>query len=299
MLEKKALLELDSSAILIGDQVKATLKFELERGEQVKFPNVDKFLTDQLEVTEVSEVDTQLINDLKILSQTLKITSFDSGNLQIPAFKFVLKRKDNSIDTVSSSPIQLRVDLVAVDTLASFKDIKAPIDTPFQRNELWGYINYLLYLVILIIVIMIVVQYLRLNKSKPKPTPPPPVIVEEPAEFIAIKELEALSQKKDWQTIQGVKDFHEDVSVILRRYLQKKFKMIALERTSGEILNELKNKSLDKELYKSLNQILVLSDYVKFAKYNPTREENESSLNSSFLFVNKTKEGNTQGKKDA
>jgi hypothetical protein len=296
--QKKVILEVDSSRIKIGEQVTATLKVEIEPGEQIKFPSINKFLTDQLEVVDVSEVDTQRINNINILRQTLNITSFDSGNLVIPPFQFVLK-KDNVFDTIYSEKALLRVDLVEVDTLKDIKDIKDPLDTPFQKNELWGYLNYLLYLVIFIVAGLIVWQYLRLNKTKPKLAPPPPPIIEEPAHSIALKALETLDRKKDWSNPDAVKDYHEEVSVIIRKYIENRFRTAALEQTSAEVLSEMRNLQLDKEVYKELNQILVLSDYVKFARYKPSREENELSLKNSFAFVRNTKSEVAKNKSNA
>jgi hypothetical protein len=297
--QDKVHIEVDSTQIKIGNQVTATLKVELEPGEQVRFPNIEKFLTDNIEVIGVSEIDTQKINAINILRQTLTLTSFDSGNHIIPALKFISRNATNKIDTFSTREVLLRVDLVEVDTLAAIKDIKAPVDTPFHNNELWSYLNYLMYLIIFIVVVLIAVQYFKLNKVKPKPEVIVPVAPEEPADSIAMRELEQLKKKKDWNTIEGVKDFHEDISLILRKYIQKRFKMPALERTSNEIMNDIKNRPLDKELIKSLNQILVLSDYVKFAKYKPSVEENEKSLENSFSFIKKTPAENFANKTNA
>jgi hypothetical protein len=296
--QRKAMLEIDSAQIRIGEQVKATLKIEIEEGEQVKFPFINKFLTDQLEVVELSEVDTQDINNVKILRQTLSITSFDSGSQTIPSFEFVLK-KNNSFDTIYSNLALVRVNLMEVDTLKPIKDIKPPLDTPFQRSELWAYLNYLLYLVIFIVAGLILWQYLRLNKPKPKPISAPSLVVEEPADLVALKELEELNKKKDWKTIEGIKDFHEEISIIIRRYIQNRFKVQALEKTSGEVLTDIRKEEIDKDLYKGLNQLLVLSDYVKFAKYKPSAEENELSLKNSFAFVNRTKSEKMKTKVDA
>jgi hypothetical protein len=296
--QKKVILEIDSSEIKIGEQVKATLKVEVEPGEQIKFPVINKFLTDQLEVVDISEIDTQRINNLSILSQTLSITSFDSGNLVIPPFRFVLK-KNNSFDTIYSEKAFLKVNLIEVDTLREIKDIKEPLDTPFRRNELWAYLNYLLYLIILVVAGLIMWQYFRLNKTKPKPVPPPSPVVEEPADLIALKELESLERRKNWNDLEGVKDFHEEISVIVRRYIENRFRIPALEQTSAEVLSEIRSFDLDKEIYKGLNQLLVLSDYVKFARYIPSKEENELSLKNSFVFVRNTKNVAAKSKSDA
>lgn len=296
--QRKAILEIDSASIKIGEQVKATLKVEIEADEQIKFPAINKFLTDQLEVVEISEVDTQKMNTVKILSQTLSITSFDSGNQVIPSFQFILK-KNNVFDTIYSDRAFLKVSLLEVDTLKEIKDIKEPLDTPFQRSELWAYLNYLLYLVIFIVGGLIVWQYLRLNQTKPKPVVAPLPIREEPADSIALKELEDLERRKDWNSSDGVKDFHEEISIIIRKYIQKHFKTAALERTSAEVLFDMRERMPNKEIYKALNQLLVLSDYVKFARYKPSKEENELSLKNSIAFVKTTRGELTKIKSDA
>jgi hypothetical protein len=72
-----------------------------------------------------------------------------------------------------------------------------------------------------------------------------------------------------------------------------------LEQTSAEVLSEIRSFDLDKEIYKGLNQLLVLSDYVKFARYIPSKEENELSLKNSFVFVRNTKNVAAKSKSDA
>jgi hypothetical protein len=60
--------------------------------------------------------------------------------------------------------------------------------------------------------------------------------------------------------------------------------------TSEEIIQHLVHLKFEsKQAYQALQQILKLADLVKFAKWNPTIDEHELSLNNSFLFVNETK----------
>lgn len=286
--EIKASLQIDSAQIEIGEQVKAVLRIEVDTAVEVKFPSLNKFITDQLEIVEVSKIETRKNDSNKILSQTLTITSFDSGNHAIPVFEFILETRNESVDTVFSNAAFLAVKYPPVDTTADIMDVKAPLDTPFKNREIWSYLNYLLYGIIIIVGALIGYQYYKLNKPKPKLVMAAPPAPELP-ETIAIRSLEDLNRNKNWDTEDGLKDFYEEVSFILRKYIQGRFKMMALERTSNEILKDIKNRALDKELYNSLNQVLLLSDFVKYAKYRSSKEENVKSLENAFLFVNKTK----------
>ena len=47
-------------------------------------------------------------------------------------------------------------------------------------------------------------------------------------------------------------------------------------------------------LYDKLNKMLQLADLVKFAKWNPTPDENEQALTTAYDFVNETTMDNGQ-----
>mgnify|MGYP001559896564 CR=1 FL=1 len=68
------------------------------------------------------------------------------------------------------------------------------------------------------------------------------------------------------------KAFYSELSDILRRYLERRYGMEALEHTSSEILEELKRRSLDKETLDAAARVLTGSDLVKFAKLAPSYE---------------------------
>ena len=59
--------------------------------------------------------------------------------------------------------------------------------------------------------------------------------------------------------------------------------------TSDEILSAMrKNKSVEKDAMKPLENFFSLADWVKFAKYTPSNEENEEMIPVALAFVEKT-----------
>ena len=78
---------------------------------------------------------------------------------------------------------------------------------------------------------------------------------------------------------------------ILRIYLENRYGILAMEQTSSETLDALLEIGFnDNNLYAKFKEILHLADMAKFAKAKPLPHENETSLLSSYLFVNETKE---------
>ena len=115
---------------------------------------------------------------------------------------------------------------------------------------------------------------------KPKPILPPHIL--------AINQLEELRLAKVWQTGK-VKEYHTQLTDIVREYLENRFHFEAMEMTSDEILEEIANQKVNKEATSKLAGILQLADLVKFAKGQPTPLENDLSLSHGVDFVNETK----------
>ena len=109
----------------------------------------------------------------------------------------------------------------------------------------------------------------------------------DPPHITAIAALIALKHKKLWQ--QGkVKEYHSVISDILRDYIEGRYTIGAPEMTTPEIINSLKGILTAKELSK-VEDMLSLSDLVKFAKWTPESEQNEEVLDNAYNFIEQTK----------
>jgi len=109
-----------------------------------------------------------------------------------------------------------------------------------------------------------------------------------PPHVVAIMELDRLKSEKIWKKGKN-KEYYTALSDILRKYIQRRFQINALEMTTDEILTLFKRDKNAQSVYQNLRQILQLADLVKFAKIQPIENENEISIMNSYLFVNQTK----------
>ena len=115
-------------------------------------------------------------------------------------------------------------------------------------------------------------------RAKPKEAP----------HVIAIRELDKLKGEQLWQSGQ-LKAYHSRLTDIVREYIEHRFDIHTLERTSDEILDSFKNTGLSERVpFESLRQMLFQADMVKFAKGNPLPEDNMRSLEQAYNFVKKT-----------
>ncbi len=280
---------IDTNYLLFGEQTQIHLKVKCQlNGEKinVKFPHIIDTLNEFVEVVHSSPIDTSYPdkNDLSVFeqTQTITITSFDSGYYLLPPFKFTVGG-----DTVSTSE-ELFIDVqpVAVDTSKAIFDIKKPIEEPFSIID-WLKENWIWIVAILVVIILIIVliKFLK-NRSEP--------VVEEvvpdiPIHELALQHLEKLREQNLWQSGK-VKQYHSEISEILRTYLEDRYKMPALENTTDEIIQSLRFQTISPDVLAKLNQTLALADLVKFAKEQPLPAENELSLVNAIEFVNQTKQ---------
>src|ERR1035437_3177468 len=283
--------ELDSNSILIGKQAKIKLRVEYKTDQgniKIDFPKIADTIIKQIEVVGKSKVE-KIIPDSSNMSrlaqtQTIIITSFDSGYYAIPPFKFIINGDSNK--PIETAPLLLAVHTVAVDTTIAIKDIKPPIDVPFNWREYLPYIYMGIgALAVLAGIIYLIIYYLRKRKKKPVPEIIVPKI---PAHVTALERLEKLKEDKLWQ--QGkLKEYHSELSDIIRQYIEHRFYIHAMEQVTDEIMYSFRTADISDELKIKLRNILFLSDLVKFAKEQPLPKENDTSWINAHEFVMATK----------
>lgn len=289
--EIKIKAELDSAAILIGDQVKLNLEIEFPEEIDVFFPVPSDTLSEHVEIIERSLLDTvQLENNRLSVKQEYLVTSFDTGHHVIPPFEFIFSYNEFK-DTAQSNPTVLHVfTLPKIDSLMNALqgpiDIKPPYEAPLSFKEVAPWILGTLLLAGLLFLIIYAIKRRRNNQpifsfpQKPK----------EPAHIIALRRLDEIKEEKIWQ--QGkTKEFYSQVTDTLREYIEDRFGINALEQTSDETIAAFKanEKLLDTTTFGNLQRILKNADLVKFAKYEPLPDENNLALIDAFFFVNQTK----------
>ncbi len=277
--------KIDSTNILIGDQVKLNLLLTKSKDANITFPVLPDSLPGGIEIIERLKPDT-LSKDGNIvkLRQSLVITAFDSGPHVIHPIPFEFQH-DTITDTLFTDSVYLMVHTLPVDTTKkTIYDIKAPFDEPFSIMEIIEYIIWGLLAIILIVAGIYV--YRKIKKKEPiikipqKPADPPHVI--------ALRELDQLKEKKLWQN-NHIKRYHSDLTEIIRKYIEDRFGIPALEMTSYEILDAVSHeKYIPEKLHSELRFMFTMADFVKFAKAQPLPDENDSCMRNAYNFVNST-----------
>jgi len=282
-----ASLQMDTTKVLIGQQVFVKLQLKVPAGTFVAWPNFKDSIPVSLDLIEAFKVDTSFSADKKemVFTQKLRVTSFDTGSHVIMPLSFYQRtaKGDTMGLLASTQEMFYAVMTVPVDTTKAIRDIKGPMGIPLTFREILPWL--LLGLAILGIIAAVFYYLGRRKKNKPfvilpaKPGIPPHVT--------ALEELEKLRKAQLWQSGR-VKEYYTSLTDILRTYMEHRFHFNAMEMTTYEILQHLKADAAANTHMAALKEVLELADLVKFAKENPLPDRHDYSLNQGIAFVSGT-----------
>ena len=259
---------LDTNSILIGEQINFSISNAISATEV--WPTYEEFLVEGVEIIKEGKLDTSE----NLISQNFIITAWDSGSYYIPPIAFSATSKTEGL--------LLNVQTITLEEGAQLKDIKQPMEAPIGWSDIWPW---LLGIIALAFIIFLLKKYI-FNKKEAAKIEKPKVII--PADITALQQLTKLDEEQVWQA-GNIKQYHTELSEIIRRYTEDRFKFIALELATDEILSELKSK-VNNEQLASITILLQRADLAKFAKSKPDANENKESMQLAKHFVSQTKQ---------
>lgn len=274
---------LDSTQLTLGDQTKLVIEATCDKDEYVTYPRFGKELTDGVEIVRQGSVDSTIDKQGKHYRQELVLTSFEDSLFFIDPIPFASGNDTTYSDGLSLNFVQPFV-LDSTNAIFDIRDIeKAPI-------WWWGYIRWILGIWLLACIIALIWWILgKIGKYEGKYIAPKRKEPERPAEEVALEQLDRIREEKIW-TQGHTKQYHTELTDVLRTYIAKRFGVASTEKTSDETLQALKPiLNEQRELHASLSKVLRLADLVKFAKWQATPDENEQALHIAYEFVNETK----------
>lgn len=215
------------------------------------------------------------------IRSSLLITSFDEGEYELPAIMVGRLSKDGILDTLVFDPIRVEVKTMPVDT-ATFvpHDIKGQVRYPLTVEEV---IPWLVAFWIVAVLVIVTVCLVMMRKRKDDPA----YVRQDPAHIVALRKLDTFRGNKMWAP-EKQKAFYSGVTDALREYISSRYGISALEMTTAEIFADMKNSDVPKELLAEVKELFERADFVKFAKYVASDDDNASVLPLAVRFVTET-----------
>ncbi|RZS99220.1 DUF4381 domain-containing protein [Aquimarina brevivitae] len=273
---------IDSTSILIGQEIRYTMQVEADASELVVFPEGQTF--QPLEVLETFNTDT-LKNEAKhILTKEYALTQFDSGSYTIPRQKILIADKVFYTDSLN-----VEVRNVVVDTtkqkmyaIKPLVEVDPPLSIDWMKWLLWIGIP-------LLIAAAIVFILLKRKQIKNKKEEDLPAYERAMLSLQRIDSSQLLEQDSH-------KEYYSQLSDTARKYIDEEVYDHAMESTTDELIQRLDQEiktgslKLDKATIEELKQVLKTADLVKFAKSRPDILSAKKDRKTIEEVITKTKE---------
>lgn len=282
--------KLNTQEILIGDQVRLTVQISLPTDLKFKAVKIKEALqaVPKIELVQKGTLLTVAQSPQQILEQQYLLSSYEAGTYQIPAITVDYEEGGFIKSASAIAGLQLKVNSIPVnperDTLRAIKNINR------EEVRFSDFLMPILIVLILLGLVIFTILYLSRRRRKRQsetytPPPPPP-----PAHETALAKLAEL-ERSDLLEKSEVNEFQTQLTYILREYLEGKYGINALESTTDDILESLRNIPIPEEWRMPLRQMLQTADLVKFAKAQPPLSFHLEALSSVKTFVEQTHTG--------
>jgi len=271
----------DKSEYQVGDYINYTIEISHNYDLRVLKPALGELAKD-IDVIKTDDPIVEETQGVKKIIYRFILSKYDSADVTIPPIPILYQMgKDTTSLTVETNSVQFIVRTLPVNAQLEIKDVKPPIVIPMALLTIL-----LIMLAILLLILLALYLYRRNQKKKRKRVERKRVYVI-PPHVKALTELHALEDKKLWQ--QGfIKEYHSGITEIIRRYFEDRFKILALESSTTEIMDQLTRVVLPENIYRTVSDFLNNADLVKFAKYKPLPSVNEEMMKQAVDIVENT-----------
>jgi flagellar basal body-associated protein FliL len=257
---QKVATAIDTTKNKIGAQFTLTLRTHVDTVSKVIFPKATSF--GQLEVIRDYKIDTVKKGAQYELIKKYGLTQFDSGRYTIPKLRVKIGKNE-----VFSDSLLVEVANVGVDTLKQkMYDIKPIYEAPSDKSWIW---KLLLGLLLLALIGGAIYWFIKKNQKKKVEEEVYKTPIEKATSLLNILEKKELWQKGE------VKNYYSELTTIARTYIEETIEIPAMESTTAELIEALKQASkkkkmkLSQEAIQNLEGVLKQADLVKFAKVKP------------------------------
>jgi len=271
-------------SVLIADQLHYGIVLEnVAEGTPLALPEMKQEEDSPLEVLGDWQLDSTRVSKRKEsparynIKAYLTLTAFMGGTYQLPDIPVLLDG-----DTLVFNAVEpLEVTELPID-MENFQpnDIKGQVKFPYTFREVAPWVAGGLAAAALITALVIwLVRRLRKKEEEQ--------LSKEPAHVRALRKLDTFRGNKFWKP-ENQKAFYSGVTDAIREYIVARYGVGAMEMTTAEIFADMKKTDVPKELYDQMKDLFERADFVKFAKYTATDEENAKVLPGAVRFVTET-----------
>ena len=280
----QVVLTLDRKEPSIADRVNFSIEITAQEDYEAELPRFGDKL-EQFGIVDYHTLEETLDEDGRVhTGRSYVLEPFLSGEYTIPAMTVTFTKKgedEAEAHTVETEPITLTVRSLLPEQAAELEihEICPPVPLPRPKIRwLWPVLGAAAAAAVVLVLVI-------LSRRRPAAAGPTPL----PAHEIAYGHLRDLVAR-DLVGAGQVKLFYQELTDIIRRYIENRFGLHAPEETTEEFLSELGRTDVLPPRHKALlQQFLQHADLVKFAELKPGTADIQKTFDSGKAFIEDTR----------
>lgn len=270
-------------SVLIADQLRyGVLLKDVGEGTPLALPEFQPEKDAPLRIVRGWQLDSVRVSARKEksarydISASLVLTAFRGGIYELPDIPLLLD--GDTLVFRAAEPLVVTEPPVDMETF-EVHDIKPQVKFPYTLRELFPWIYGTALGLMLLAALILWFAYRQKKSGEAAPA--------EPAHIRALRRLDQFRGDKYWKPEQQ-KAFYSGVTDTLREYIAARYGVGALEMTTAEIFDGLRDAGIPEDLFAEMKTLFERADFVKFAKYTASDEDNAQVLPGAVRFVTAT-----------
>lgn len=273
--------------LTVGDRVTLRLEVTHPVDSQVALPQVPE-QWGPFEVVEQSPPESVENNDgTTTTGKDIVVTLFEPGQYQTPPLVVTHNQANGTQEELGTPVVQLTITSVLTDD-TDLRDLKPQAELPLPPIWPWVVVIILLSIFVLgLLAGLVLWLYDRRRRRASLELAPVPFIDTRPPEVVALTELDRI-ESMNLPARNEIKQHYSLVDLCLRRYIEGRYQIPALEQTSGELRTAFRKSATPAEDAAEFMEIFSESDLVKFARYAPHADNVNGLVNRARHLVHTT-----------
>ena len=249
----------DRDTLTVGDPVRLSLRIRREPGDAAVLLQNEGFLAPFEVRRQVPSAVREMSEGRVEESLAFELAVYQVGVIEVPSLVLQVRTAEGDSGLIISDPIPVIVRSVKPAEMMDIRDVKPPVDI---EAGIPGWFWFAV--AVLVAVAAGTLWYWKRRSRKPKVEPPPPPIVwpDEVAKILRMQLVEKGAFKR----------YYSLLSEVMRRYLEVRVQVDAMECTTSELVQDLRRVSIGEAEVLALEVLLSEADLVKFAKLRPRDE---------------------------
>ncbi|MDE2888555.1 MAG: hypothetical protein OXR72_10075 [Gemmatimonadota bacterium] len=244
--------------LTVGDPVLLSLRIRRESGDAVALVRNEDFLAPFEVRRQVPPVVREAPGGGVEETQAFELAVYRLGVIEVPSLVLRVRTAGGDSGLITSEPIPVVVRGVMPAGMSDIRDVKPPVDIEARIPPWFWFV-----VAALAGLVAAAIWLWRRRRRKPVIDTPPPIHWPDEVEKILRMRLLENGEYKRYYSL---------LSEVMRRYLEDRFRVDAMECTTHELVHDLERVAVGKAELSALDGLLSEADLVKFAKLRPQDE---------------------------